>query len=118
MEIKEYLKDNILIFDGAMGTMLQNEGLPIGESPEVFGMENPDKLLKIHKKYLEAGSNVLTTNTFGCNELKVSKLGYTVEEIIDNAVSVARKAIDECDKSKPRFVALDIGPIGEMLEPM
>lgn len=118
MEIKEYLRDNILIFDGAMGTMLQNEGLPIGDNPEVFGMKNPDKLLKIHKKYLEAGSNVITTNTFGCNELKVTKLGYTVEEIIDSAVSIAKKAIEESDKTKPRYVALDIGPIGEMLEPM
>ena len=118
MGIKEYLKDNLLIFDGAMGTMLQKEGLPIGDNPEIFGMKNPDKLLKIHKKYLEAGSNVLTTNTFGCNELKVTKLGYTVEEVIDNAIKVAKQAIEESDKSKPRFVALDIGPIGEMLEPM
>lgn len=116
--IKEYLKDNLLIFDGAMGTMLQKEGLPIGDNPEIFGMKNPDKLLKIHKKYLEAGCNVLTTNTFGCNELKVTKLGYTVEEIIDNAITIAKQAIGESDKSKPRFVALDIGPIGEMLEPM
>ena len=118
MEIKKYLKDNLLIFDGAMGTMLQREGLPIGDNPEIFGLKNPDKLLKIHKKYLEAGSNVLTTNTFGCNELKVTKLGYTVEEIIDNAIKIAKQAISESDKSKPRFVALDIGPIGEMLEPM
>ena len=118
VEIKEYLKDNILIFDGAMGTMLQKEGLPIGDNPEIFRIKNPHKLLKIHKKYLEAGSNVLTTNTFGCNELKVNKLGYTVEEVIDRAVSIAKQAIEESDKSKPRFVALDIGPIGEMLEPM
>ena len=118
MEIKKYLKDNLLIFDGAMGTMLQREGLPIGDNPEIFGLKNPDKLLKIHKKYLEAGSNVLTTNTFGCNELKVTKLGYTVEEIIDSAIKIAKQAISESDKSKPRFVALDIGPIGEMLEPM
>ena len=118
MEIKKYLEDNLLIFDGAMGTMLQKEGLPIGDNPEIFGIKNPHKLLKIHKKYLEAGSNVLTTNTFGCNELKVNKLGYTVEEVIDRAVSIAKQAIEESDKSKPRFVALDIGPIGEMLEPM
>ena len=118
VEIREYLKDHILIFDGAMGTMLQKEGLPIGDNPEIFGIKNPHKLLKIHKKYLEAGSNVLTTNTFGCNELKVNKLGYTVEEVIDRAVSIAKQAIEESDKSKPRFVALDIGPIGEMLEPM
>lgn len=118
MKINEYLKDNLLIFDGAMGTMLQKEGLPIGGSPEIFGMQSPDKLLKIHKKYLEAGCNVLTTNTFGCNELKITTLEYTVEKIIDNAVSIAKQAIEECDKSKFRFVALDVGPIGEMLEPM
>lgn len=118
MEIREYIKNNILIFDGAMGTMLQQKGLKIGENPEVFGLKNPDKLLEIHKDYLKSGSNVLTTNTFGANEIKLDKLGYTVEEIVDNAICVAKKAIEEVDKSKPRYVALDIGPIGEMLEPM
>ena len=48
VEIREYLKDHILIFDGAMGTMLQKEGLPIGDNPEIFGIKNPHKLLKIH----------------------------------------------------------------------
>ncbi|MGX4598144.1 homocysteine S-methyltransferase family protein [Faecalimicrobium sp. JNUCC 81] len=118
MEIRGYIKNNILIFDGAMGTMLQQKGLKIGENPEVFGLKNPDKLLEIHKDYLKSGSNVLTTNTFGANEIKLDKLGYTVEEIVDNAICVAKKAIEEVDKSKPRYVALDIGPIGEMLEPM
>ncbi|MBO3445172.1 homocysteine S-methyltransferase family protein [Clostridium sp. CCUG 7971] len=118
MEIREYIKNNILIFDGAMGTMLQQKGLKIGENPEVFGLKNPDKLLGIHKDYLKSGSNVLTTNTFGANEIKLDKLGYTVEEVVDNAICVAKKAIEEVDKSKPRYVALDIGPIGEMLEPM
>lgn len=118
MEIRDYIKDNILIFDGAMGTMLQQKGLKIGENPEIFGLKNPDKLLEIHKAYLEVGSNVLTTNTFGANELKLDKLGYTVEEIVDSAICIAKKAIEEVDQSKPRYVALDIGPIGEMLEPM
>ena len=118
MEIKEYIKDNILIFDGAMGTMLQKNGLQMGENPEIFGFNNPDILINIHKAYLEAGANVVTTNTFGANELKLDKLGYTVEEIVDNAISVAKKAIENVDKSKPRYIALDIGPIGEMLEPM
>ncbi|MBC5998224.1 homocysteine methyltransferase [Romboutsia ilealis] len=118
MEIKEYIKDNVLIFDGAMGTMLQKNGLQMGENPEIFGFNNPDILINIHKAYLEAGSNVVTTNTFGANELKLDKLGYTVEEIVDNAIYVAKKAIEKVDKSRPRYVALDIGPIGEMLEPM
>ena len=118
MDVREYIKNNILIFDGAMGTMLQQKGLQIGENPELFGFKNPDKLMDIHRLYLEAGSNVITTNTFGANELKLDKLGYTVEEIVDNAVNMAKKAIEKSDKSKPRFVALDLGPIGEMLEPV
>lgn len=118
MNIMEFIKDNILVFDGAMGTMLQQKGLKIGENPEVFGFENPDKLMEIHKAYLEAGSNVVTTNTFGANELKLDKLGFSVEQIVDNAISVARDAIEKVDKSKPRYIALDLGPIGEMLEPM
>ena len=118
MDVREYIKNNILLFDGAMGTMLQQKGLKIGENPEVFGFKNPEKLMDIHSQYLEAGSNIITTNTFGANELKLNKLGYTVEEIVDNAVSIAKKAIEKSDKSKPRFVALDIGPIGEMMEPM
>ena len=51
MDVREYIKNNILIFDGAMGTMLQQKGLQIGENPEVFGLKNPDKLIEIHKLY-------------------------------------------------------------------
>ena len=118
MDLIDYIKSNILLFDGAMGTMLQQNGLNIGENTEVFGFENPKKLLKIHKLYLEAGANVITTNTFGANEIRLNKIGYSVEEIIDNAVKIAIKAVEESDKTKPRFVALNLGPIGEMLEPI
>ncbi len=118
MNVVEYIKNNILLFDGAMGTMLQQKGLKIGENPEIFALKNPEKLMEIHKLYLEAGCNVITTNTFGANGLKLDKLGYTVEEVVENAVKMARSAIEKVDKSKPRYVALDIGPIGEMLEPM
>ena len=51
MDVREYIKNNILIFDGAMGTMLQQKGLQIGENTEVFGLKNPDKLIEIHKLY-------------------------------------------------------------------
>ena len=118
MDLIEYIKSNILIFDGAMGTMLQQNGLNIGENTEVFGFENPDKLMKIHKLYLDAGADVITTNTFGANEIRLNKTGYSVEEIVDNSVKIAKKAVEEYDKTKPRFVALDLGPIGEMLEPI
>ena len=118
MELMEYIKSNILLFDGAMGTMLQENGLNIGENTEVFGFKNPDKLMEIHKLYLDAGANVITTNTFGANEIRLNKIGYTVEEIVDNAVKIAKKAVEESDKTKPRFIALSLGPIGEMLEPI
>ena len=118
MDIKEYIKNNILIFDGAMGTMLQQKGLKRGENTDLFGFKNPDKLMEIHRLYLDAGANVITTNTFGANELNLDKFGYTVEEVVDNAVNIAKKAIEKSDKSKPRFIALDMGPIGEMLEPI
>ena len=117
MELIDYIKSNIVVFDGAMGTMLQQNGLNIGQSTEVFGFENPDKVMKIHKLYLDAGANIITTNTFGANEIRLEKTKYSVEKIIDNAVKIAKKAVEESDKDKSRFVALSLGPIGEMLKP-
>ena len=118
MDLIDYIKSNIVVFDGAMGTMLQQNGLNIGQSTEVFGFENPDKVMKIHKLYLDAGANIITTNTFGANEIRLEKTKYSVEKIIDNAVKIAKKAVEESDKDKSRFVALSLGPIGEMLEPI
>ena len=112
--IRDILKDEILILDGAMGTMLQNSGLKLGELPEVLNIENPETIIGIHKKYVEAGAQVITTNTFGANELKTKNSDYTVEEIIHHAAENARKAIADKDV----YIALDIGPIGELLEPM
>lgn len=114
MDVREYIKNNILIFDGAMGTMLQRAGLKLGENPEKFNFTETEKIIDIHKKYIKSGAKVITTNTFGANELKLKNLPYTVEDIIQQAIKLARKAIGngEC------LVALDIGPIGELLEPM
>ena len=117
MEVKQYIKDNILIIDGGMGTMLQGRGLQTGQNPEAFGYEHPEILVEIHKEYFEAGANVATTCTFGCNELKLPE-GYEVEQIVDSAVKAAKKAASLVDNGNEKYVALDIGPIGEMLEPM
>ncbi|MGO1469595.1 MAG: homocysteine S-methyltransferase family protein, partial [Tissierella sp.] len=114
MGIKEKLQEDILAFDGAMGTMIQNLGIKVGELPEALNINSPEKIIGIHKKYIEAGSNIITTNTFGVNEKKLKDSAYTVEELIHGAVKNARKAIDGRDI----YVALDIGPIGELLEPM
>lgn len=114
MEVKEFIKNNILVIDGAMGTMLQNKGLKLGENPEKINIENREMLIEVHKEYIEKGAMVLTTNTFGANELKLAGTGYTVEEIVEAGVSAAKEAIG----NKDIYVALDLGPIGQLLEPM
>lgn len=114
MEIKERLKEGILIFDGAMGTMLQSSGLQLGELPEILNITDSKIIIEIHKAYIEAGANVITTNTFGANEIKLENSNFSVEKIIHSAVENAKIAT----KNKQAYIALDIGPIGELLEPM
>lgn len=112
--IKELIGKELIIFDGAMGTMLQKKGLKLGQCPEIFNIENPEVIKSIHQGYIEAGARVITTNTFGANEKKLRNTTYSVEEIIKAAVTIAKDAIGE----REAYVALDIGPIGELLEPM
>jgi 5-methyltetrahydrofolate--homocysteine methyltransferase len=114
MNFKEFMKNNLVLFDGAMGTQLQKKGLRLGEVPEVLNIEQRDMIVEIHREYIQAGSNVVTTNTFGANEKKLGATNYSVEEIIDAAVKAAKEAIG----NKEVFAALDIGPIGELVEPM
>lgn len=105
------IENKILIFDGAMGTMLQQEGLGAGELPEVYNIEHPEIIQKIHESYIKAGAQIITTNTFQASELKLEHCSYSVEQIIEAAVKIARKA-------KAPFVALDIGPLGKMMKPL
>lgn len=118
MNILDKLGKEIIFFDGGMGTMLQKNGLKGGDIPELLNLENPDLIEKIHSEYLAAGCDVITTNTFGANPLKEDIFGCNVENIIGAAVAAAKKAAEKFSDSKPRFVALDIGPTGKMLEPM
>lgn len=108
------LKDQFLFLDGAMGTMLQAAGLKLGERPETLCLTAPKEIEEIHKKYLASGSQVIYTNTFGANAHKLEGTGYTVEEIISAAVGIGRRAVEGTSAR----VALDIGPIGELLEPL
>lgn len=111
MKFKEKFGKEILFFDGAMGTMLQKNGLKTGELPENMNITHPQVLLKIHKEYLDAGCNIVTTNTFGANSLKFDN----VAEIITAGVSLAKKSIENIDRDC--FVALDMGPLGKLLKP-
>lgn len=113
MELNAYLKKGVLLFDGAMGTMLQSMGLKAGELPEILNITEREKIIEIHKKYIAAGAKVITLNTFGANEIKLEKSGYSVEEIIYSAVKNAREAA----RGEDACIALDVGPIGELLEP-
>ncbi len=112
MNIKNVLGKKIIIFDGAMGTMIQKYGLELGELPDLLNITSPEVIQKIHKEYIEAGSDVVTTNTFGANSLKLEKSGYPAETIVKEAVKIARKAAG-CNKC----VALGIGPTGKMMAP-
>ena len=115
MNIKELLNKKRLYIDGGMGTLLQKRGLLPGEKPENWNLTHPDDITDIHLSYLKSGSNIITTNTFGANSLKLSNLA----EIISAAIKNARRAIELFDGNKDEcFVAFDVGPLGRMLEPL
>lgn len=115
MNIKEYLKENIIILDGGMGTLLQSEGLMPGEFPELWNISHPEIITKIHKAYYDAGSNIVNTNTFGANLIKFSP--EELEKIIKASIENARTAKTESVGAQEKFVALDIGPTGKLLKP-
>lgn len=116
MDIRELLGKQILFFDGGMGTMLQKNGMKGGEIPELLNITNPELITKIHSEYLMAGANIITTNTFGANPLKLEV--ENIDEIITAAIDNAKRAIDKNEGNVPRFVAFDMGPTGKLMEPI
>ena len=113
---RELLKTrDYIIFDGAMGTMLQAAGMKMGETPEVLNITRPELLVSIAGQYYNAGSDVVYANTFGANRYKLEECGKSVEELVTAGIVNAKKARDTV---KPDgLVALDVGPIGQLLEP-
>ncbi len=108
------MADNkIHYLDGAMGTMLQKRGLQPGRCPEVLNLTEPETVTEIHRAYVEAGSQIIYTNTFGGNRYKVRDSGYSVEALIAAGVRCAKRAA----AGTAARVALSIGPIGQLLEP-
>ena len=121
MGILEELGKRILFFDGGTGSLLQERGLKPGELPETWNLLRPEVVTELHRGYLEAGSDVLTTNTFGANRLKYDgKKNPDVRDVVDAAVKNARRAVEEFAAStgKRAYVALDMGPTGKLLKPM
>ena len=104
----------ITILDGAMGTMLQQAGLKLGDRPETLSITAPDVVESIQRRYVQAGSRLLLANTFCANAHKLAGTGYAVEDVVRASIRVAKRACAGSDAK----VALDIGPIGELLEPL
>ena len=113
MKIKELLGKKVLFFDGGMGSMLQKLGMPTGSLPEQLNIANPEMIIEVHKQYLEAGADIITTNTFGAYSTKFGNC----REIIQAAVSNVKKAI-ELTNSRDKYIALDLGSIGKLLAPL
>lgn len=105
---------NITLLDGAVGTLLQQEGLRLGERPEILSITALEKVEHLHRSYVQSGAQMVLANTFGANARKLEGTGYAVEEVISASIAAAKRA---CAGSSAK-VALDIGPIGEMLEPL
>lgn len=115
MDLRKFLKENILVLDGGMGTLLQSAGLKAGEHPELWNIEKPQEIINIHKAYFDAGSNIVNTNTFGANLLKFDE--ETLEQIISAAFTCAKTA-RQLSGGENKFIALDIGPTGKLLKPL
>ena len=116
MNILEYLRENFIYLDGGMGTLLQSAGLEVGELPERWNITHPKAVTDIHKSYFDAGSNVVCTNTFGANCFKFEE--DELRQIVFSAISNAREAAKKSIGNHPKWVALDIGPLGKMLKPL
>ena len=113
-DFKERLGKEMLFFDGAMGTQIQALGIAVSGSPEDLNITHPEDIYSIHKKYLDAGADIILANTFGANMVKY-RGAYSVSEVVRAGVETAKKAI--ADSGRRAYVAVDIGATGKLLEP-
>ena len=110
-KITELIKEKRVYFDGGTGTVLQGMGLPPGQSPELWNITSPEKIISLHNMYFDAGANIVKTNTFGVNRQKFDNY----EELIAAGIKCARTAAQGRENA---FVAFDMGPTGQLLEPL
>lgn len=122
MNFLETLERQLLFFDGAMGTMLQREGLQPGEIPETWNILKPEKIQAVHQSYLQAGCHIVKANTFGINRYKLEDAAYTVEQLVQAGMELAKQAIAwqraNEKEERPYFAALDIGSLGKLMKPL
>ncbi len=114
MNIGVLFNDKIILFDGATGTEYQKYGLPIGAAPEIFILEKPEIVKQIHEEYISAGAQVIETNTFGANRIRLESVSLhnRVAEVNKRAAEIALSTVN--DKV---LVAGSIGPLGKLIEP-
>ncbi len=105
----------ICIFDGAMGTMLQAAGLPTGACPELWNIEQPAVITAIHKNYIDSGADIIETNTFGANRIKLTHYGLQNQVALLNSTAV-RAARAACSTNTK--VAGSVGPTGKLIAPL
>lgn len=108
--ITEVIKSTRLYFDGGTGTVFSQMGLPFGKAPEVWNIEAPYKVEALHRAYIEAGANIIKTNSFGVN----SKKYENYKELITSAIDIAKAA---ALGREDIFIAFDMGPLGKLLSP-
>ena len=114
MQVNELFKQsNTILLDGGMGTMLQAAGLKLGARPEELNITDPALIEGIHGQYAAAGSRIVNANTFGASAHKLAGSAYTLEQVITAGIENCKRACAPYGA----LTALDVGPLGELLEP-
>ena len=116
MDILSFLRDNVLLMDGGMGSLLYARGMSRTERSESWALSHPEVVREIHRSYYDAGSCLVLTNTFGANALYHNS--GELEKIVKGAVQLVREAAEESGAPQEKFAALDIGPCGRMVRPL
>ncbi|MDF2539786.1 MAG: hypothetical protein K0S76_2807 [Herbinix sp.] len=123
-EFRALAESKIVIVDGATGSNLQKKGMPIGVCPELWILENPEKVIELQREFLEAGSDILFAPTFTANRIKLEeyKLEDRIEEINRGLVKLSKKAIEDYRKktgsNRNAFVAADLTMTGKQVYPL
>ena len=113
LNLRELIKTERLYFDGGFGTALQVMGLKPGEGTEEWNLTHPEKIVEVHRSYIEAGCNIINANTFGIN----CRTQENYLELMEDAMACASKAKELYGDDKT-FITLDLGPTGSLLEPV